>query len=249
MTFSLSRAANCIDKFGLWNGFIIYFKLKFNQLNKIHVPGILYPISLRKNTSDKAVFDQVFLQDAYALEISFAPKIIIDAGANIGLFSVLMKNKFPNATIIAIEPDMENMELLKKNCVSYAGLKPVLAGLWSEDCKLKLIDEQERGKSGIMVIRGNESDSIKGISLDSILSTFNIEKIDLLKIDIECSEKELFSTNYENWLPKTKMIIIELHDWIGPGCGEVFFKAIQKSMPNYRYTICGENTIIENLDL
>lgn len=249
MSFSFSRAANCIDKFGWWNGLYIYFKLKFNRLNKIHVPGILFPIMLRKNTSDKAVFDQIFLQDEYNFKTSFTPKIIIDAGANIGLFSILMKNKFPDSTIIAVEPDSENMEIFKLNCTSYSGVTPVLAGIWSEDCHLKLMDNVERGKSGIMVTLGNETDSIKGISIDAILSTFNIDKIDILKIDIECSEKELFSTNYEKWLPKTKMIIIELHDWISPGCGEIFFKAIQKSIPNYRYTICGENTVIENLDL
>ncbi len=249
MIFSFSRAASCIDKYGLWNGLIIYFKLKFNRLNDIHVPGILFPITLRKNTSDKAVFDQIFLHDEYALEFSYTPKTIIDAGANIGLFTILMKNKFPGATMIAIEPDAENMDLLKKNCKDYSDVNPVLAGILSEDCNLKLIDEEERGKSGIMVTRGNEADSIKGISIDSIMTTFNIEKIDILKIDIECSEKELFLKNYENWLPKTKMIVIELHDWLSPGCAEIFFNAVQKTIKNYRYSICGENTIIENLDL
>jgi hypothetical protein len=37
-------------------------------------------------------------------------------------------------------------------------------------------------------------------------------EIDLLKIDIEGAEAELFSTNYESWLPKTRVIVIELHD-------------------------------------
>jgi len=249
MNFSFTRAASFINTFGWWYGLKIYVQLKCNRLNSIQLPGILFPFSLRKNTSDKAVFDQVFIQAEYAFEISFTPKIIIDAGANIGLFSILMKKKFPDVTIIAVEPDVENMELLKYNCASYPGINPVLAGLCSKDCRLKLNDEVERGKSGIMLTPGNERDSITGISIDSILANFNIRKIDILKIDIECSEKELFCRNYETWLPKTKIIIIELHDWISPGCAEVFFKAVQKSFKNFRYSICGENTIIENLDI
>lgn len=247
MKFSFTRIATCIDKFGLWNGPAIYFKLKFNRLDSIRIPGISYPVFLRKNTTDKAVFDQVFLQDEYDFPISFTPEIIIDAGANIGLFSIVMKNKFKNSGIIAIEPDTENMEWLKKNCKNYSGIHPVKAGLWSEDCKLKLIDEE--GKSGIQVKRGDDDDSLNGISMDTIMSTYGIEKIDILKLDIECSEKDLFLINYENWLPKTKIIIIELHDWIRLGCANTFFEAVQKCIKNYRYTICGENTIIENLDL
>jgi hypothetical protein len=45
-----------------------------------------------------------------------------------------------------------------------------------------------------------------------IFSNYNLEYLDLLKIDIEGGEKQLFESNYENWLPKTKCIIIELHD-------------------------------------
>lgn len=247
MKFSFIRIAACIDKFGLWNGLKIYSKLKFNWLHSIQVPGISFPLSLRKNTTDKAVFDQVFLQDEYNFPISFTPEMIIDAGANIGLFSILMKNKFRNSTIIAIEPDSENMEWLQKNCKQYSGIQPVMAGLWSEDCKLKLIDEE--GKSGIRVMRGDDNDILNGISISTIMCTYGIKKIDILKLDIECSEKDLFLENYENWLPKTKIIIIELHDWIRLGCANSFFTAVQKCIKNYRYTICGENTIIENLDI
>jgi hypothetical protein len=49
----------------------------------------------------------------------------------------------------------------------------------------------------------------------------------LLKIDIEGGEKQLFESNYENWLPKTKCIIIELHDGVLKEA-QNFFKAISK---------------------
>ena len=44
-----------------------------------------------------------------------------------------------------------------------------------------------------------------------------MRKIDIMKIDIEGSEKELFESNYESWLPKVKTLIIELHDHMRKG--------------------------------
>ena len=76
-----------------------------------------------------------------------------------------------------------------------------------------------------------------------------LEQIDLLKLDIETAERELFSKNYQAWLPKTKAIVIELHDWITPGCSKPFFKAINECFDTYSYSSRGENTIIVNQDL
>jgi hypothetical protein len=48
----------------------------------------------------------------------------------------------------------------------------------------------------------------------------------LLKIDIEGGKNNCLKVN-ENWLPKTKCIIIELHDGSTKGSSKVF-KAISK---------------------
>lgn len=44
---------------------------------------------------------------------------IIDAGANIGLTSVYLANRFPNARILALEVDQQNFELLAENARPY----------------------------------------------------------------------------------------------------------------------------------
>ena len=104
----------------------------------------------------------------------------------------------------------------------------------------------------ITEIEGNTSyrnivDIVETITIDQIVKENNLEFIDLLKIDIEGGEKELFESNYENWLPKTKYIAIELHDGIKMGSSKSFFIAISKF--NFSYHKKGENLLFINRDI
>jgi hypothetical protein len=74
------------------------------------------------------------------------------------------------------------------------------------------------------------------------MEEFGIKYIDILKIDIEGSEMELFHSNYENWLPRTKMILIELHERLLPGSSESFYKTL--SQYNHSTSKLGENLIV-----
>ncbi len=51
----------------------------------------------------------------FSLPQDFQPKLIIDAGANVGFASLWFLQRFPNTEIIAIEPESSNCEMLKKN--------------------------------------------------------------------------------------------------------------------------------------
>ena len=98
-----------------------------------------------------------------------------------------------------------------------------------------------------------EEDSVNGsidaLCIDTLLLKYNIDCIDVLKLDIESSEKQLFSQNYQNWLPKVKLIIIEFHDGFEKGCSKTFFEAINKTFNDYSLSIRGENIVIRNNDL
>lgn len=50
---------------------------------------------LRNNGTDAGIFGQVFIDGQYEIPISFKPKTIIDAGANIGLAALYFADKFP----------------------------------------------------------------------------------------------------------------------------------------------------------
>jgi FkbM family methyltransferase len=244
----LKRLATFIDKYGIRKGAGLYSNLKLNRVNPINVPGIAQPLYLRKGTSDMAIFDQVFLLGEYDIALPFQPEIIVDAGANVGLFAAAMKSRFPQAKMICIEPDGDNYKMLEKNLKGYTNVDLVHAGLWNSNTRLDIADRYKEGHSALAVEENEATGNVPAITMDKLISDFALPKIDLLKIDIETSEKELFSKNYEQWLPKVRTIVIELHDWLREGCSKTFFDAIDKTFSNYRYSICGENTIIENKD-
>jgi FkbM family methyltransferase len=231
--------------------FLIGRKLGTNKEIKLH--HVKNPIFLRPGTSDQGVFGQIFLKHEYNINLPVEPKIVIDGGANIGLFSVYIKSKYPNAKIIAIEPDDDNFEMLKKNVAGYEDIQIKKAGLWSKRMHSRITDKYGLGKWGMVTEEIEEKEAITAdfntLTITDILNEYNIQYIDLLKLDIETAEKQLFAENYSEWLPRVKVIVIELHDWMQEGCSKSFFTAINNSFENYSFGQMGENTIIVNRDL
>ena len=233
--------------FGFKEGYKLYKKLSSTDLNDIQLYGIKHPIHLRKNEkSDLEVFKQVFVEKQYHPHHMKSPKIIIDAGGNVGLFSVLMKNKFPESHIITIEPDPENFQMAQKNLQNYDNVQLLNKGLWSNDVKLKILD-LDAAKWGIRVVEDNENGKIEAVCINTIMKENNLDRIDLLKMDIEGSEKEVFGKNYEVWLPKVKILVIELHDFMLKDTSRVVFETLHKMWPQYHLFVSGENLVIENL--
>lgn len=233
-----------IHKFG-FNGVLFYAKLSLNKnkLIKFKSKQLKHPIFLRNNTSDIPTLYQIYYELEYDLDFKKDPEVIIDCGANIGLSSVFFKNKFPKSRIIAIEPERSNYNLLLKNIEKYSDIIPLKKGIWSKKANL-VIEDISLGNWGFIVKEINQRNinTVQGISITEIIKKYKLDCIDLLKIDIEGSEKELFDRNFEKWLPYVNCLIVELHDRFKPGCSESFYKAIE----NYEFNIThsGENIIL-----
>lgn len=204
-----------------------------------------HPIYLRPNTSDIEVFYQIFYYKGYNVNFKFEPKVIFDCGANIGLATVYYKNKYPNAKIIAVEPESTNFQMLVKNTEKYSDVHCLQSGIWKKTTNLKISDSSQHWSFVTEEVDYEDSTTVKAISIDELMTKYNVDYIDILKIDIESSEKELFAENFEKWLPKVRVILIELHDWMKEGCTRSVFKALV----NYKFTMNfkGENVIIELL--
>jgi FkbM family methyltransferase len=224
-----------------------FFKEYNIQLVKL--PEVNKDICVRINTTDPVVFQQIFQHREYELpSLSFTPKFIIDGGANVGYASIFFANTYPNAKIVAIEPERTNFEVLKYNTKSYEQVEIIKSGLWHKNTHLKVKDIG-LGKWGAIVEETDslDPDGFRAITISSILESSKMDEIDILKLDIEGAEKELFLYEYQGWLEKVKVIIIELHDRMKKGCSNSFFRAIS----NYNFVsfVKGEHIILMKEEL
>ncbi len=186
-------------------------------------------LTIRKNTSDLNVFRSIFLYEEFKLPVRIQPSLIIDAGAYAGFSTLYFSNKYPSAQIIAVEPEKSNYEKLKRHVEGRTHVETINAAIWNKNAWLRIID-RGTGKWGFMVKEASVEDEldVEAITISSILNKSGFDRIGLLKIDIEGSEQELFSSNTEEWLPKVDVLYIELHDRIKKDCSRVFYAAVNK---------------------
>ena len=219
-----------IKTFG-WRGLLCFGKIRYSSSRK---PAPLFfrnnskPTWLRPDSSDLLTMREVFLDRDYDFPVRDNVKYIVDAGANIGLASIFFANKYPDAKIIAIEPEKENFLLLKRNAQPYSQIIPVNAALWRSSGSIKLVDPG-RGEHGFTTAEGSTADDdcdeqVASLSMDDLMKTYGIAHIDLLKVDIEGSEKEVFEAA-DGWIDRVSVIVIELHERFKPGCNESFARA------------------------
>lgn len=196
----------------------------------VEIAGVRHPVHLRMRTTDVWLCRQILIDEQYEYGCSTQLRVIVDAGANIGLASIFYANRYPEAKIIAIEPERSNYELLRKNVELYSNVIPIRAALWSK--KMNLYGSGNLASHhAYQVTEANgssdaHSETIAGLSLEDLIAEFGVEQIDLLKVDIEGSEKEVFRDS-TSWIERVGTIAIELHDWIQSGSSEIVHNSAQ----------------------
>lgn len=186
------------------------------------IPHTSQKILLRLGTTDVVAFKHVFIEDAYGISLARQPSIIVDAGANVGMSAVYFSLHYPAATIVAIEPEPTNFEVLTRNAELFPRIIPINAALWSHEGAARVYDSGG-GHWGMRVADANiSSDSnIRSTTLGALLDELRIDQVDLLKIDVEGAEYEIF-TDPSAWISRVGVICVELHDRFRPGCSKIF---------------------------
>ncbi len=128
--------------------------------------------------------NEIFIEEIYKQRLPKNP-YIIDCGANIGLSIIYLKQMFPEAEIIAFEPDEKNFNLLQTNIKSfnYKNVQARKEAVWIENTTLQFASE------GSMSSRIHTEDSDNIVPVKAIrLKDYLDRPIDFLKIDIEGAE-------------------------------------------------------------
>lgn len=234
--------------FGFLAGVRLFVQFKLRKVDRLRIPGIRFPVSLRPGTSDIAAFNHIFLDNNYWMDFPEYPGTIIDGGANVGLFSVKVKNKYPHVRIVCIEPDPDNFSQLKKNLSLYGNVFFEHSALWGRNGMGAVHNKFNMGQWGMVVYEDQMSGTIPLITMSAIFGKYRINGWIVVKLDIETSEKQVFSSNVADWLPRVNILMIELHDWLEPGCCQVFFHSLDRTMKEYCCLIKGDTTVIINAE-
>jgi FkbM family methyltransferase len=187
---------------------------------EVAVPSLPAPVAIRRGTSDVSTFEQVFVEQEYEITLDFEPATIIDAGANIGLASVLFATRYPRARIIAIEPDPANFAMLERNIRAFPNVTAVRAALWSRSGPLQVANPDDEP----WAFRVEEADGggVDAVTVEDVLGTLGTDRIDLLKMDIEGAETEVMAHS-ASWIDRVGVLIVELH---GREAASTFFQAV-----------------------
>jgi len=156
---------------------------------------------------------EILVQHCYALTTKISPKLIIDVGAHCGIASLFFKTAYPEAKIIAIEPNPNILTMLEENIwqnsLSNIEVWPYAIGQKAGKQKLFSAAEEWYSVSSLRPDRQSTSQSlVEVITLSSVLKKF--PQVDLLKIDIEGEEKKVL-TEAKDFLPQVKNLLVECH--------------------------------------
>jgi FkbM family methyltransferase len=188
----------------------------------VHLPGLAHPLHIRPTKPDILVLWQTFGLRQCAIDqprspALNAPKLIVDAGANIGCTAVFLARRYPQARIVAVEPEAANIALARKNTQFYQNVELVQGAVWPRPVELEI--ENPTGESWAFRMREVPRGAavgpggMKGLTIDELSGG---QPVDLLKVDIEGGEKTLFAEE-TGWLARVGALLVELH---GHDCAE-----------------------------
>jgi len=171
----------------------------------------------------------IFFRGEYRVEPS--DRTIVDAGANVGAFSLLAARRAPNAKVVAIEPFPETRTRLEHHIASNGLSSRISVRPWA----LGAADESRfmdvspgRSQSRGVFEKGQEADGLEvgAISLATLFEREKLDHVDLMKMDIEGGEHETLHAAPDEVLARIDRLALEYHP---NGSRDALFARLQRA--------------------
>jgi FkbM family methyltransferase len=155
--------------------------------------GSRYPVRLQTRT-ELDVLGEIGLDDEYGLTDRIPATTIVDLGAHVGLATLRLLAAHPGARVVAVEADPALIPRLRENL---AGLpvEIVHAAISREvgEREFYRSDISSWGNSLERTLHFQSAVKVPTTTLDALLDSRGIDRVDLLKVDVEGAEWDLFA--------------------------------------------------------
>lgn len=208
----------------------------------------------RSGTADPFVLYQVLLRSGkkaeYYVPPGLRPETILDIGSNIGASILYFHRQFPDAKIFGFEPHPDTFRILQENVAHLPGVTIFNYGLGATHQRIATRADQVNfgafNTRGHFKDRGHPAATVECEvrRLDDVLREIRITQVDLIKIDCEGAEADVFSTLPDEILNDCQWIVGEFHDHTGFGVlarlAPHFHLDLKKKMfrPRFRFHAC-----------
>lgn len=182
-------------------------------LNVILRNGIRF--KARAKTTDRGAIIDTVARKCYTPEgfdIS-EQDLVVDVGANIGVFALYASQLATNGKVYALEPHPSNFEMLLHNIENNRvdNIVPINQAMSDETGQQTLFISRNTGGHSLHR-KGKHSIPVATLSLEDFTEQYNIGEIDFCKMDCEGGEYSIFSGCSPNILRRIKRISMEYHD-------------------------------------
>lgn len=189
----------------------------------VRAPGLSTPLRLRPFASDFTVFHQIFVEQELQLPWKTEVRTVLDGGANVGYASAFLHHSYPQASILAIEPDPANAAEARINLATMPDVTLTEAAIWGETRQLR-IRNPEAAQHAFQVGPSDDG-TIAGRTVAELMNEQGWDHLDLCKLDIEGAEMDVFLGD-TSFLTRTGILLVETHDRLRPGCSAAVEQAV-----------------------
>jgi FkbM family methyltransferase len=173
------------------------------------------PYFIRHGTREVGIFSEIFIAGEYApppaveqhiAQLSRPPRVL-DLGANVGLFAAFCRQRWTGAQVVSVEPDPENLLILRRTAAGSEAIEVVEACATCSDSSVRFVP----GKFAESHVAAGDVGAGETIEVPCVDVFRLAQGTDLIKIDIEGSEWEILADPRFASLPPSALVI-EWHD-------------------------------------